>query len=63
MKTQNLSVGSSRLTVARAGSWAQRLAPLLLGGALLAGCGQKGPLVLPKPAAVAPAAAPASAPR
>ncbi|HET9817586.1 MAG TPA: lipoprotein [Rhodanobacteraceae bacterium] len=33
---------------------------LLLGAGLLAGCGQKGPLFLPKPNVAAPASAPST---
>jgi len=56
-----------KISVAAASKAASTVGACLLGVALLAACGQKGPLMLPKPStaaasAAAPASSPASAP-
>jgi predicted small lipoprotein YifL len=56
-----------KISVAAASKAASTVGACLLGVAMLAACGQKGPLMLPKPStaaasAAAPASSPASAP-
>ena len=57
MLQRKKSVAAGVLAASAVGSW------VVVAALLLAGCGQKGPLMLPKPADAAASAPAASAPR